>query len=179
MASRVAIDRISLVALVIAAVLFLAVADGHAQDSDMGPDTLRETYGDWTVECGEIEGAGRICRMAQILSKEGAKRPVLSVFIRAAAGEAAAQITFNAPLGISLPQGVSVSVADKKIVEAGFLVCHASGCLARAGLKDEAIQAFKAGNEAVTRLSALNGQEIGISVSLKGFSAAWTRLKGL
>jgi invasion protein IalB len=43
-------------------------------------------------------------------------------------------------------------------------------------LGSEAIEAFRAGNEAVVRMVALNGDAIAITVSLSGFSAAWTRL---
>lgn len=52
-------------ALALLALSAFWIPGARAQDSSAAPDTLRETYNDWIVECGAVEGAGRFCRMTQ------------------------------------------------------------------------------------------------------------------
>lgn len=57
--------RIRMAALALLALSAFWIPGARAQDSSAAPDTLRETYNDWIVECGAVEGAGRFCRMTQ------------------------------------------------------------------------------------------------------------------
>lgn len=172
--------RIAVPALVLLAVSAFWIPGAQAQDPGAAPDALVEKYGDWTVECGgATEGAERFCRMTQRIGQSGAQKQILSVFIRAKSEDSAAVITLIGPLGISLAGGISVSVGDNRLVEADFLTCRPRGCMARKELGTEAIDAFRAGNEVIVKMVALNGDAIAITVSLNGFSAAWARLQAL
>lgn len=171
--------RIRMAALALLALSAFWIPGARAQDSSAAPDTLRETYNDWIVECGAVEGGGRFCRMAQQLTQSGAKKPVLSVFIRAKPDDSGALMTLIGPLGISLAGGITVAVGENRLVEADFLTCRPIGCMARKELGAEAIAAFRAGNEAIVTMASMNGDAIAIGVSLSGFSAAWTRLQAL
>lgn len=174
------LGRISLTALAALALSAFWTHGAWAQDSSGAPDSLVEKYGDWTVECGGgAEGTKPLCRMAQQLQRKGSQKPVLSIFLRAKQEKAEALITLIGPLGISLAEGIAVSVADNRLVEADFLTCRPIGCIAQKELGAEAIQAFRAGDQAIVKMAPLNGDAIAITVSLNGFSAAWARLKAL
>ncbi len=170
--------RIPAAALVLLALLAFWSPGARAQNPGAAPDSLVEQYGDWTVECGNAAGEPeRFCRMTQRLKRDGARNHVLSVFIRVKSKDSVASMTLIGPLGISLAGGITVSVGDRRLVEADFLTCYPRGCMARKELGSAAIEAFRAGNEAIVKMVALNGEAFTIAVSLSGFTAAWARLQ--
>ena len=172
------VTRIAVLVLLALSAFWIAAA--QAQKVEAAPDALVEKYSDWTVECGAAaEGSERFCRMTQRLEQSVARKQILAIFIRAKSEDSAAMMTLIGPLGISLAGGITVSVGDNRLVEADFLTCRPGGCMARKELGSEAIEAFRAGNEAIVKMVALNGDAFAITVSLSGFSAAWARLHAL
>jgi len=70
-------------------------------------------------------------------------------------------------------------IGEAEVVQAPYLNCLASGCVAQAVLSDPAIAAMQAGSTASVTLALMDGQVATITMSLQGFTAAWTRLQTL
>jgi invasion protein IalB len=170
----------SIQALACVVALIAATHFALAQEATGQPDTLSETYGSWTVTCASLPDQGRFCRIAQKLSQGADKPPILSVFLRNDTGEGElGRITFVTPLGLSLPQGVRMVINEAEVVQAPYLNCQTSGCVAQSVLSDPAIAAMKAGSVASVTLALMDGQQAAITLSLQGFTAAWARLQKL
>ena len=167
-------------ALASAVALIAATQFALAQETTGQPDTLSETYGSWTVACATLPDQGRFCRISQHLSQSADNPPILSVFLRNDTGEGElGRITFVTPLGLSLPQGVRLVIDAAEVVQAPYMNCQTSGCVAQAVLSDPAIAAMTASGAASVTLALMDGQQAAITLSLQGFAAAWTRLQNL
>lgn len=152
----------------------------RAQNAGEKPGSLVEKYDDWLVECSAAaEASDRTCRMAQRIHNSETRKPILAIFIRSDKETPTPSLTLIGPLGISLPEGVSVSIAEKTVANAGFITCRPVGCIARQNMTDAMVNAFRAGSKATVAFGTMNGKRIPIPVSLKGFSAAWARLSSL
>lgn len=172
--------HISLLALTMLLAAVFQTSASQAQDAGAGPDTLVEKYEDWIVECGATQDeSGHVCRMAQRVSSSETKKLILAVFIRGGKDVSTAAMTLVGPLGISLPEGVTLSVGDSQLAKLDFMTCRPAGCIAQQKMTDEIIKAFRAGSKATVGVTALNGKKLSVPISLKGFSAAWKRLSAL
>jgi len=159
--------------------MMLLAAPSFAQTAETRPDSLTETYGDWTVTCGLDEATStNICRMAQILSQ--GEQQILSVFIRADdTAPDTAIATMITPLGVDLAKGVAVVVDEIPLIEVGYVTCRQGGCIVRASLDGTILQTMQAGVAAKVAIGALDGSTLDVPVSLNGFTAAWQRLQTL
>lgn len=154
-----------------------------AQTATETPSSLTETYGDWVVRCvspvapeGQPAPA-RVCEMTQELQQQNTGQRVLAVSVQKT--ESATRLTVVAPFGLLLSEGVKVSVADVALVSADFKTCLPAGCIAVSDLDEAALTALAAGDQAVVAMVGTDTQPVNINVSLKGFTTAWNRLKGL
>ena len=168
------------VALSLAAALFWAAA---ATAQDEGPSALSETYRDWNVVCQSPQGtaadgttvAQRVCEMTQQLTlTETGQRLIAAGIQRDAAGAGA--VTLIAPFGLVLAAGLRIEVAGAEPQGMGFLTCLPDGCIARDVLTEATLEALRAGETAIIRMTALSGEDLAPELSLSGFTAAWNRL---
>lgn len=157
-------------------------AAGAETDLDMGqpveedPNYVKETFGDWDLNCFRTEAEEDPCQMFQLLREE-AGNPIaeFSIFRLPEGSQAVAAATIVAPLGTLLPEGIKISVDGGTAKGYAFRFCSLVGCYAQIGLTAEDIAAFKAGAAANVRIVPAQApdQVVDIKVSLSGFTAAF------
>jgi len=162
----------------IVAALALWAGPGVAQQQP-APDTLSETYTDWQVVCQSTDAGTRACEMSQQLFQQEGGRRVLRVAVQKGETADRAGLVLITPFGLSLPEGVVVRSGGETLLEAGFTTCLPVGCIARAPVPAAALQEFKAGEMLEIAMTTMGGSPLLLSVSLAGFTAAWTRLNDL
>ena len=85
-------------------------------------------------------------------------------------------IIFTLPLGISLPQGVSLQVDEGEAKRFPIELCLRDGCRAVLPLGDELASSFKSGTQGKVTFQDPNRNPITLPVSLKGFTAGYKAL---
>ena len=141
-----------------------------------GPDRRNEIYRDWVVQCVvQDESRERQCRMHHSLRQQENGQRILTVAIERPS-ESEAVITIIPPFGLLLPDGISILVDEVPMLRLDFLTCFADGCIARASLSAESVDAMQADTSAVVRATMRDGSNLDLEFSLMGFTAAWNRL---
>ncbi len=82
-----------------------------------------------------------------------------------------------APSGVFLPNGLALEVDNKGLGRIGFLRCLPNGCIAQAELDKKLLKALTTGGKANFIIYEAPGRGLALSVSLKGFTAAYKALK--
>ncbi len=146
------------------------------QEVQEDPSYIKETYGDWQLQCFRSEAEEDPCQMYQLLREE-AGNPVaeFSLFKLPGDSEAVAGATIVVPLGTLLPQGLKIAVDDGRAKAYTYSFCSMVGCFARIGLTQGDIDAFKAGAEAVLTIipAQAPNERVIIKASLDGFTKAY------
>ncbi|GGA77430.1 invasion protein [Brucella endophytica] len=153
-----------------------------AQAEGPAPTALSETFGDWMVNCQAApDGKKRNCQMTQqqVDSKTG--QMVLMIALGAPdAKTGIANSTLVLPFGLDFSRGVQVKVDETDLARAGISTCLPQGCIAPLSLDGKALAALAKGKQAVIGMTAFNGgKDVTGNISLKGFSAASSRLAAL
>lgn len=81
------------------------------------------------------------------------------------------------PLDVLLPPGLGLKVDARDPVTVPFRHCDTNGCLAPWRPSPDDLAAMRAGKELMVLLRNREGKQLGLPVSLKGFSAAHDRLR--
>jgi len=152
-----------------------------AQSNNEGPNSVTETFQDWIVQCADgssENSAARTCQMSQSLSRSSDGRQVLSVAVQTnTEGEPVLRLV--TPLGVALSQGVGIEMLEQELVRFGYQTCLPAGCVAQGLLETSHLEALRAGAEAEVTMLGISGEDVSLTVSLMGFTAAWQRLSEL
>ncbi len=136
-----------------------------------------KVYKNWTVGCEKAkESDVEQCYIFQnLVLKQGGQR-VLHVAVGHLAKDnrPAAIITF--PLGISLPPGVFIKVDEEEPIRFSIERCQASGCIGALALNESLLGSMRKGNQARITFYDATRREIGVPVSLSGFTAGFGAL---
>jgi len=102
----------------ITCVLAILLATGPAAQAQMpvGPSSLQETYGDWTVACLTQETIRR-CAMAQRLVQQDERQVVAAELSLADEGMSGLLVL---PFGLALERGVALAVDGAPLASARF-----------------------------------------------------------
>lgn len=131
-----------------------------------------------TTHTTEAAPATQICEMTQILSQRDSGQQILAMAMQPST--TGAKLVFVAPFGLALSQGLCVNIDDNPLLETLFHTCLPTGCVAKTDISLTFVDALAAGeNATIIMVGASNAQEISITISLAGFTAAWNRLKDL
>ncbi|BBK43055.1 hypothetical protein STVA_30750 [Allostella vacuolata] len=142
------------------------------------PATNAERIGDWMLRCDPAaDGQPKQCEMAQILSDREGKRDLLLIRMGYPPAEAEALALIVVPLDVLLPPGLGLKVDGRDPVVVPIRHCDTNGCLAPWRPTADDIGAMKAGKELMVLLRNREGKQLGLPVSLKGFSSAHDRLR--
>ncbi|GGF63831.1 invasion protein [Azorhizobium oxalatiphilum] len=178
--ARTFIHGVALVATLSLALPALAQAPAPARAPALpgGASSLQETYEDWTVSC-VVEGTARICRMSQQQRRQEGNQLVLAVDLTV--GKTGASGALLMPFGLRLADGVTPQVDEGKPAQAvAFSTCLPAGCIVPLTLDAALIKTLsKATTLKLTAKAQDSGQDVTLSVPLKGFAAGYERLKGL
>lgn len=148
---------------------------------EIGAIYVRETYADWSVRCVREEDPNvENCAIFQLLATDP-ENPIAEVTVVALpeGGQAKAGITIVTPLGTLLTSGLRLSVDGGNERQYPFSWCEERGCVARFGLTEEELIAFKRGNLAKVTIDAVATprETIPLTMSLSGFTTAYEMLK--
>lgn len=90
-----------------------------------------------------------------------------------------AGVNITTPLRTLLSEGLSLQVDTGNQQRYQFLLCDLGGCLARFGLTENGLNAFRRGNTASVRIVSADRRDapVNLDVSLRGFTAAFKELQ--
>lgn len=160
------------------------------------PISFSETYSDWRVNCGVAEqGAGdaaakkakkkppaRSCILQQRIDwkdeNTGRQHRLLIVTLGPPAADGEMALTMLTPFGLLLDRGVRLRVDKGKSFALRFRTCLAQGCVVRGRLDGKKTRQLRKGKILnVETVEAAGETVFRVPVSLKGFTAAYRRLR--
>ncbi|CAM5350173.1 hypothetical protein MAUB1S_06050 [Mycolicibacterium aubagnense] len=168
---------------IVAGAMFLAplpaiVASALAAPLPGGAGSLVETYQDWVVAC-QGRDAQSFCVMRQVQSNNQTGQNVVTVEFSAVQGKLNGVLLL--PFGLALADGASVKIeGDAKSQPLPFSTCLPQGCLAPVSFEADDVAKLKGGT--VLNIAARSfspSQPLDLKISLKGFSAALSRIAEL
>ena len=110
------------------------------------------------------------------MHKESGKR-VLHVAIGKLPQQKTLTMIVTLPLGIALPQGITIRIDGDNAKNIPIQACFANGCQTAFQPEASWMKKFAAGNKAEVIFHSIQNQAISIPVSLKGVTAAINALK--
>ncbi len=142
-----------------------------------GQPYVAETHGDWALRCMRAaEGETDPCQLYQLLEDaEGNAVAEVSLLPLGAEAQAVAGVTVVVPLETLLTEALSLSIDGGETARYPFSFCNRAGCVARFGLSDQQLAAFKRGRAGNLRIvpAAAPDQEVRLDMSLSGFTAGF------
>lgn len=135
-----------------------------------------ENFGDWELICNAAEASDRTCQMAQSATAgEGA--PVFLLSIAPAQDRTADYAVASVPLGVYLASGIEIRVDGGHPFKVLYEVCDRDSCHAGFRLSGAVLSAFRKGLDAGFRVWTAKDRAVDFSVSLRGFSAAYSEYR--
>ncbi len=176
MQNRFAIPQL-IAMLLLAVVSFGTVASAQSEpDNTANQPEVRSEHQDWIVRCQpapeDAFGAGELCEMYQGVSESESGQTVFEVVIGYPQGAESPIALFNLPLGMRLPPGVQLQVDENEPVRFAVQICLNSGCRGDIAIDETLESQMRAGAQAVLTIVDPQGRNIGLPLSLTGFSAA-------
>lgn len=136
-----------------------------------------QKFADWRIRCNSATGAPSKCQMYQNVVVAETGQPILQLVVGYIRDLPSPVGVITLPLGVYLPEGLTLQIDRGQTYEIAFEICKARGCRARFSIDDALLGTFKAGNTAkVTSFNSVR-KPVRIPVSLQGFSAAIARLR--
>jgi invasion protein IalB len=162
----------------ITAVLILTGAsvfsNAHAAGTKADPAAARpstQLFGDWLVACSGPAPNAKTCQMSQTLSSTRLKKTV-SVLTIAKDRNGKLRGSFRLPVGVSLAQGLVVSI-DSKAFNVPYSACHRVGCFAPFDLSAPMIDQLSKATKVSAVAQSTSNQNIALNFSTRGFRAAY------
>lgn len=141
---------------------------------------VRETIGDWDVQCLRNPNGEDPCQLYQLLNDaSGNSVAEVSLFKVAGQGQAVAGANFIVPLETLLTQKLTMQVDNGQAKRYDFAFCAQLGCVARVGFTEEDIAAFKRGAVANVTIvpAAAPDQKVTVGMSLSGFTDSYDAIE--
>lgn len=159
------------------AVLYITPAWPQGAVLPGGATSLRETHGDWVVNCavvGEADQASKVCTLSQEQQDSKSGQRIIAVELRPSAKANAATLVL--PFGLDLAAGAALQIDDGAVGEPlPFRTCLAGGCLVSANIDPKMLASLRDGTALKAHVKADGGKEMMFSISLKGFGGAFDR----
>ncbi|MBN9047446.1 MAG: invasion associated locus B family protein [Rhizobiales bacterium] len=141
-----------------------------------------ETYADWQVACKAQNDKRHCAAVQQVFSttqgKPEVRQRIMAIELMRAGDGAAG--TLILPFGIEVGKGVSLGIAGHAGPPLPFKTCLPAGCIVPLEFGPEALTALKKADRlTIDFLTAADGKQKTMGVSLKGFGQAFDRLSVL
>jgi len=134
------------------------------------------TFGDWTVQCVEVEeGKAKPCSMIQFLKDSEGNAIAEVTVVHLPQDPVDAIMTITTPLRTNLQANLSVVLSEEVTKAYPYSFCTEKGCVVRAALLKEEVETLKTRGLAqvgVTPL-ALGDQVLLLNMPLTGFADAY------
>mgnify|MGYP003700954359 CR=1 FL=1 len=154
-------------------VALLALAAPHVVSAQgAGAKETGRSFRDWREACEPARrGGGEVCFAFQRLQYKGKTAANFSVGFKGGRNTPTAVV--NMPLGaILLPEGLRIIVDNGMEAWAAFRSCDRAGCHVETEIESKLLDAMKAGADATIVVRDLEGREVRLTLSLRGFTAA-------
>lgn len=142
-----------------------------------GATTLREGHGDWIVSCDiatQNDVSRKVCGLSQVQTNSQSHQRVLAMELQPK--DSVVEGTLVLPFGLDLSKGVTLQVDDGTVLASlPFQTCLPAGCLVKLNFDAMSVAALRRGNSLKVKIVPVGGQEMTLSVSLKGFPDALAR----
>lgn len=159
-------------AVACAAVVWSGVTPSQAQTA------TESEHQDWKVRCEERgDPPQRRCHMFQNVLLKQNKQRVLSVGITYPPDQSEPLAAIVVPLGIYLPSGIVFKVDDGEGIQIAIETCSQQGCHTRLQLSAALLESLRKGLAFSVTFKDFRRRELAVPASLKGFSAAFAKLK--
>jgi len=149
-----------------------------------------KVFQDWVVNCESLEqpeneeaaqeekaDEAERCYIVQIISLKETNQRLVHMAVGHLTAEQTPAAIITLPLGVSLPPGLGLQIDDGEAQRFAVERCHVGGCVGALALNNEAIEAMKKGENALVIFYDTNRREVGVNISLKGFTAGFDSLK--
>ncbi len=165
--------RLLSITLMASAVMLPAAAEAQqAQQQPAAQLTPEEVFGDWAKVCQDAPDGGRQCiAVHNAAPAEGTPR-ILHISLIKIPEAQRPLLQLSVPLGVWLPQGLSLSVDGSKAVAIPLQICIGNACQVQFEMPDEMLNTFRNGLQGNVKMFNAAGQEVNSPFSLKGFTAA-------
>lgn len=148
-----------------------AVADAASPEAAQGTAPAPG----WRVQCTGV-GAATDCRLSQMVVLKKSKQLLLSVTVRRRAKDQPPTVMLHLPFGLYLPAGTSLKLDEAEAEKLPIESCNPRGCYAGLALDEPRLAALQAGKLLTVQLLSLNKKPINVTLSMSGFSAAYSQL---
>ena len=154
--------------------------DGATREPIVGELYVREVIENWAIRCVKAEDpATEECALFQLLTEDnGSPVAELRMVRLPDGGQAKAGVTFVAPLGTLLTEGIIFKLGEGAPRRFEFSWCEQIGCISRFGLAQADIDAFEKGTSTIISLTPVVAREtpLAVTISLDGFADAWGKV---
>jgi invasion protein IalB len=142
-----------------------------------GATSLREGHGDWVVSCDIATQNGvsrKVCGFSQVQTNTQSHQRILAMELQPR--DSVVEGALVLPFGLELSKGVTLQVDDGTVLASlPFQTCLPAGCLVKLNFDAMSVAALRAGKSLKVNVFPISGQEMSLSVSLKGFPDALAR----
>ncbi|MBF0166819.1 MAG: invasion associated locus B family protein [Alphaproteobacteria bacterium] len=145
--------------------------------SDAAAQKIGEKIGDWTFNCTAVEANKTECALIQDLNLNVNDQP-RGRLLRASFTLSKTGFLLEAllPLGIDIPQGVTVKVDQGEVNKMTLHRCIAAGCLASLNITPGVLAALKKGQKMQVKF-VVGAKSLEVPVSVKGLNEGLGKLK--
>jgi invasion protein IalB len=169
-----------------AAAVLLGLA-GLAHSASAEPRIQSERFDDWFYRCVTPEGTKEQpkpktqCEAVQIAQTKQGKETVslltISVSETVHDNKKNAVLTVLVPQNVHLPSGFGLSIGEQGKVTLRYRNCNNAGCWIQHAIDGKSLEALKSSEAAFASIRLINGQNLNIKFSLKGFKEAFKALE--
>ena len=146
-----------------------------------GKTEVKLVTSNWQLNCRPAgEAQELLCEASQTVTVQGSGQTLLVAQVTPWKQEGAAApylLRFQLPHGLNIPAGVAMAIDDAAMPAPVIQTSNQAGIFARAPLDDALLAAMKQGKLMTVGLTALNGSDLTIPVSLNGFTAVFGKLQ--
>src|SRR4051794_9839125 len=130
----------------------------------------------WRVECSG-DGKALECRAVQQVFQRETRQLVLSAVVRPAPDAKTGAMLLTLPLGLNLPEPVTVKVDNGAAERQPIQTCTNVGCFVTMTLNDKMLAAMRTGSELKITVQDVNKKPIDMGLPLLGFGLAFDKAK--
>lgn len=130
-----------------------------------------KTVGDWQVRCFSVQNQNPCDQYWQRTDPRSGEREV-AVSIAYAPSANRHLVVIIVPLGVSIPQGLTVQTDSYTSPLMHFRMCSREGCFVQVADNGLVAALAKSGPDAKINIAGDNGRSVSLPLSLKGFSGA-------
>lgn len=153
------------------------VSPAVAKPAAVDEPYVKESFGDWQLRCVKVDEGPEPCQLYQLLDDKATGNPIMEITLLALpeGGDAVAGATVIVPLETLLTQKLNVTIDNGKTKRFDFTFCAEVGCVARMGLTEDDLNAFRKGNVATLTVVPVAdpSRTVDVDLSLSGFTAGF------